>query len=270
MHMKHGNQDAPTVVATNETGVPVATRTNLMRVSEQFTSIQGEGLDIGVPFSFIRLFGCNYFCSWCDTKYAVQHWSDTYYERTPAELAAWADEQGNVAVCLTGGEPLTAPQPLFLDLARRLTAARHTIDIQTNGTIFRPALAPLIDSWSLSPKLGSSGMVERPDILRRYLAARQAGTLKGRLLLKFVIANPRDLDLTQALLASIPEIAAQQIPIILQPEGLEHASVADYAAALRWLTESVAIGEGAVAWRAYPVRVLPQLHRIIWGGKRGI
>jgi 7-carboxy-7-deazaguanine synthase len=241
-----------------------------LRISEQFVSIQGEGLDIGQPFSFIRLFGCNYYCSWCDTKYAVQHWSDTFYERTPAELAAWADAQGNTAVCLTGGEPLTAPAALFLDLVRRLKAGGHYLDIQTNGTIYRPALAPLIDSWSISPKLGSSGMVERPVILRRYLAAQTAGTLRGRLLLKFVIADPRDLDLTWDLLQAIPEVAAQRIPIILQPEGLAHASVAEYAEALRALTEAVALGPGAAKWRAYPVRVLPQLHRILWGGKRGI
>lgn len=255
---------------THDLPIAVPTRAGLLRVSEQFTSIQGEGLDIGQPFSFIRLFGCNYACSWCDTKYAVQHWSDTYYERTPAELAAWADEQGNVAVCLTGGEPLTAPPPLFLDLVQHLKAKGHYLDVQTNGTIFRASLAPLIDSWSVSPKLGSSGMVERPDVLRRYLAARRAGTLHGRLLLKFVIADQRDLDLTHDLLAALPEVAAEAVPVIVQPEGLEHASVADYAAALRWLTEAVALGEGAERWRPYQLRVLPQVHRIIWGGKRGI
>ena len=260
--VEHGS-DANTVVS-------VAPPTKLLRVSEQFVSIQGEGLDIGRPFSFIRLFGCNYYCSWCDTKYAVQHWSDTYEEHSVADLAEWADAQGNVAVCLTGGEPLTAPAPLFLTLVRALKASGHEIDIQTNGTIFRPALAPLIDSWSISPKLGSSMMVERPDILRRYLAAQHDGTLRGRLLLKFVIATPADIDLTWNLLDALPEVAAQAIPIILQPEGLEHASVADYAVALKWLTGQIAFGDGAVRWRRYAVRVLPQLHRIIWGGKRGI
>jgi 7-carboxy-7-deazaguanine synthase len=241
-----------------------------LRVSEQFISIQGEGLDIGQPFSFIRLFGCNYYCSWCDTKYAVQHWSDTYEERTPAELGAWASAQGNRAVCLTGGEPLTAPKGLFLELVRLLKANDHYLDIQTNGTIFRAELAPLIDSWSISPKLGSSGMAERPDVLRCYLAARADGTLLGRLLFKFVIANESDLRLTKDLLESIPEIASQRVPIILQPEGLSRADVAAYAASLRWLAETVAIGPDAAQWHSYDLRVLPQVHRIIWGGKQGI
>jgi 7-carboxy-7-deazaguanine synthase len=262
--------DTTQIIPADEVTNASPRRATHLRVSECFTSIQGEGLDIGRPFSFIRLFGCNYYCSWCDTKYAVQHWSDTYDEQTPESLAAWADAQGNEAICLTGGEPLTAPRDLLLDLVRRLKAAGHYLDVQTNGTIFRPALADLIDSWSVSPKLGSSGMVERPDVLRRYLAAAADGTLRGRLLFKFVIGTSADLALTWDLLQSLPEVAAQRIPIILQPEGLAHASVADYAAALRWLTESVAIGPAAAQWRAYPLRVLPQVHRIIWGGERGI
>ncbi len=245
-------------------------RATHLRVSEQFASVQGEGPDIGRPFSFIRLFGCNYYCSWCDTKYAVQHWSDTYYEMTPAELVTWADVQGNEAVCLTGGEPLTAPASPLLDLVRRLKASGHYLDIQTNGTIFRPALASLIDSWSVSPKLGSSHMIERPGILRRYLAASASGALAGRLLLKFVIADERDLDLTWNLLASLPEVASQRVPVVLQPEGMAHASVADYADRLRWLTESTAMGTAAARWRSYRLSVLPQLHRMLWGGRRGI
>lgn len=245
-------------------------RATTLRVSEQFISIQGEGLDIGQPFTFIRLFGCNYYCSWCDTKYAVQHWSDTYFEQTPADLAQWAADQGNISVCLTGGEPLTTPSLLFQDLVQQLKNNGHTIDIQTNGTIFRSELAPLIDSWSISPKMGSSGMIERPAIIKKYLAAQQDGLLCGRILLKFVITNQQDLDLTHHFLTGIPEIATQHIPIILQPEGLAHADVEQYAAALRWLTETVAIGPAAATWRQWPVRILPQVHRIIWGGKRGI
>jgi 7-carboxy-7-deazaguanine synthase len=241
-----------------------------LRVSELFTSIQGEGLDIGQPFSFIRLFGCNYYCTWCDTKYAVQHWSDTYEEKTPLELADWAKKQANTAVCLTGGEPLTAPANLFLDLVHQLKANGHYLDIQTNGTIYRSSLSRLIDSWSISPKLGSSGMLERPDILRRYIQAYIEGTLTGRILFKFVIAHQQDLDLTYELLSILPEIHENKIPIILQPEGQNHSNITDYLARLRWLVETVALGPLASQWQEYTMHILPQLHRMIWESKRGI
>ena len=43
-----------------------------MRVSEIFYSVQGEGIQIGLPTIFLRLFGCDLRCMWCDTMYAVE------------------------------------------------------------------------------------------------------------------------------------------------------------------------------------------------------
>src|SRR3954453_23079289 len=34
-------------------------------------TIQGEGAEAGLPRHFVRLGGCDYRCSWCDTMYAV-------------------------------------------------------------------------------------------------------------------------------------------------------------------------------------------------------
>src|SRR3954466_2726674 len=35
-------------------------------------TIQGEGAEAGLPCSFVRLGGCDFRCSWCDTMYAVE------------------------------------------------------------------------------------------------------------------------------------------------------------------------------------------------------
>src|SRR3954451_23575028 len=34
-------------------------------------TVQGEGAEAGIPTHFVRLGGCDYRCSWCDTMYAV-------------------------------------------------------------------------------------------------------------------------------------------------------------------------------------------------------
>ncbi len=50
----------------------------MMRVVEVFDSLQGEGLWVGTPMTFVRLAGCNApdlglgCVRWCDTTYAWQ------------------------------------------------------------------------------------------------------------------------------------------------------------------------------------------------------
>ena len=43
-----------------------------MKISEIFFSIQGEGMEIGLPTVFVRLFACDLRCTWCDSMYAVE------------------------------------------------------------------------------------------------------------------------------------------------------------------------------------------------------
>ena len=43
-----------------------------MRVVEIFKSIDGEGKRAGLPCTFIRLYGCNLRCSYCDTRYGCE------------------------------------------------------------------------------------------------------------------------------------------------------------------------------------------------------
>ena len=47
----------------------------IMKISEIFTSIQGETSFAGLPFTFVRLTGCNLRCSYCDTQYAYEEGS---------------------------------------------------------------------------------------------------------------------------------------------------------------------------------------------------
>ncbi|MDI6738507.1 MAG: radical SAM protein, partial [Nanoarchaeota archaeon] len=44
-----------------------------MNINEIFLSIQGEGLNMGLPTIFVRTAGCNLRCSYCDTKYAYDN-----------------------------------------------------------------------------------------------------------------------------------------------------------------------------------------------------
>jgi len=99
------------------------------KIAEIFKSIQGEGLYQGIDQVFVRFFGCNLGCSFCDTKLV------SYEKKTIPELL---DEIGSFgsyhSLSLTGGEPLL--QVDFLkDLLKLVKQRKQKVYLETNGTL---------------------------------------------------------------------------------------------------------------------------------------
>lgn len=231
-----------------------------MNVMEIYRSVQGEGMLMGVPTTFVRFFACNLRCSWCDTKYS---WSvregGTWESLAPEAIAEQIYALGAHHVVLTGGEPML--QKDLAQLAHILKDQGHHLTVETNTTIFRAGTVPLIDLWSLSPKLPSAGehYLNHP-VIEQFLAALRSDQQQW----KFVIRDDEDEQRLRSLLRMYPLFAEQKLPIILQPEG--DAAIPDYPVALEHLAERVR----DPFWNPYDVRVLPQLHVIIWGRKRWV
>ena len=229
-----------------------------MNVMEIYRSIQGEGTLMGVPTTFVRFFACNLRCSWCDTKYS---WSvregGTWESMPPEEVAKRVGELGAQHVVLTGGEPtLQKDLPQFAQLLKQ---QGHHLTIETNATIFPARAIPLIDLWSLSPKLSSAGEnYLRFPIIQVFLETLRPDQQQW----KFVIRDDADSLLLKELLSRFPLFHEQHLPIILQPEG--DLAAPNYPAALARLAEQVR----DPFWDRYYVRVLPQLHVIIWGRRK--
>lgn len=98
-------------------------------IVETFHSIQGEGAWIGVNAFFIRLGGCDVYCSWCDQK---ESWNSKRYPQIQLNEIAQQAQQANPAiVVITGGEPLIHN----LDpLTRELHNFGLRIHLETSGT----------------------------------------------------------------------------------------------------------------------------------------
>jgi 7-carboxy-7-deazaguanine synthase len=174
------------------------------------------------------------------------------HDMSVEEIAELASAHHRVVI--TGGEPLAQ------DIAPLVSALRgRHITVETSGTIF--ADLPAVSLFSLSPKVGSSGYTPKPAVLRKYFA-----TAAGRMQVKFVIADANDVQLAFALLEELADALPPATPIVLQPESGRAGSGDDYVRFLEWLT-SVVLGDPA--WRAYDVRVLPQLHYLLWKGVPG-
>jgi organic radical activating enzyme len=223
-------------------------------VSELFTSIQGEGEVIGIPSHFVRLYRCDLTCHWCDTKYtwlgqdhAVE--GKEYASMATAEILGWLrGEPRAPLVTITGGEPLLQP---ILPLVAALDAAGYQVLVETNGRhVPETPLLDLVRHWAVSPKLRNAGL-DVPWGPLDWLGKTR------NFYVKFVICDPAsDLPEVQQFVESR---GLPRSKVILQPNGL----AADYEATLRRLAEFVR-GNG------YTYRVLPQLHRLLWGLRRGV
>jgi len=116
----------------------------VLQVNEIFYSIEGEGLRVGQPTTFVRLSKCNLRCHFCDTEF------DSFIEMDLQEIGAEVERHPALWVCFTGGEPLGQN---IAPLAHLLTEKGYRLHLETNGTIRPdPRLFDLIDHWTVSPK----------------------------------------------------------------------------------------------------------------------
>ena len=223
-----------------------------MKIAELFYSLQGEGSLVGVPSVFIRSSGCDLRCAWCDTPYTS--WQP---EGTDLDLDQIVDEvRAHPArhVVITGGEPMI--QPEMVPLTERLRALPVHITIETAGTVFQPVACDLM---SISPKLSNStpggSFAEPHDRLRLQPAVLLELMARYEYQLKFVVANPTDLEEIRMLMEALD---APRERVILMPEGTEHAQLAERG---QWLAE-ICKEEG--------LRFSPRLHIDLWGSRRGV
>lgn len=232
--------------------------TATLPVVELFHSVQGEGPSTGRPATFVRLYGCNLDCGWCDTAYSWDHQGvlGVPYPRdtastpmTPAELVARATERPARLLVVTGGEPLLHRRHLteLIDLA---TDAGLAVELETNGTLPPPVDRPEV-TYNVSPKLSHAGTTRpaiRPASLRAF-AELSASPVAW----KFVTPPGDWTDEIDAVLAH----AGPDPDVWLMPEGVTREIVLAGLAA----TAELAASRG---WS-----VSPRLHVLAWNDQRG-
>ena len=245
-----------------------------MQVMEIYLAPQGEGIYIGEPSIFVRFFGCNLRCSWCDTAYSInsKEWKKAFPEAEEGPYTEMSPDEGVEAilgyggitpVVLTGGEPLL--QMDFGKLTDKLISLGSRVTVETNGTVIPnewPTFLRLSEArhqilWSISPKMDSAATVKpNKEKLEMFLTRGEPVQLK------FVISTIADFHEAAQLLHDLHTYAYEP-HIVFQPNGMvldQEFGLAAYIGRLKWMQEFIL--------REIPyknARVLPQLHAMIHG-----
>jgi 7-carboxy-7-deazaguanine synthase len=216
--------------------------------------IQGEGAMIGRQTHFVRLGGCDYRCSWCDTIYAVLP-DQVRANSTPMTVDEVIDTLRSLNpvtpwVTLSGGNPALHKLNSLVDAMR---AAGYSVAVETQGTLFKSWLLDC-DLVTVSPKPPSSGMDQDLAQLNRFANA-------PGLNFKVVVFDEADFLFAKDVHGRYPDV-----PFYLQVgNNVGRDTTESLLARLDWLA-TLALGDPDMR----DAVVLPQLHVLMYGNRRGV
>ena len=190
------------------------------RVSEIFNSVQGEGLYLGEQQLFVRFFGCNLRCRFCDTHL------NTFTEYSPQELFEEIELYNGAfhSISFTGGEPLLQAE-FLADVLKLINHEGHKIYLETNGTLpgELQKLIKYISVVAMDIKLPSStGMGLFWNFHRKFLEIAS----QREVFIKMIICGATEEDDLRQAISLIQEVNKSAI-LILQPNSAEQDSLKD-------------------------------------------
>ena len=235
--------------------------TEEVRLSEIFTSVEGEGILFGTKTLFVRLAGCPLKCHWCDTPYALPMESgDLVSTQRAKQLISEHLQKNTYKVNFTGGEPL-AQHEAVIELAsfvRGLGIKTYLESACYDSARFAKVL-PEIDICKIEFKLKDAGAVDEKNystLLKNELECLRLAVDGGKVTyIKVVVTNSSNLKEFHELVVKIfGMIEADDIAgFIIQPS---HKIDEPTLEKLFGFYDSI-----------YPfysdVRIVPQLHKAI-------
>ncbi|VEF47559.1 radical SAM domain-containing protein [Bacillus freudenreichii] len=230
-------------------------------------TIQGEGMVIGQKTMFVRTAGCDYSCTWCDSSFTWDGSGKDSIKQMDAE-EIWQELKllggdGFSFVTISGGNPALLKNLSYLiDLLKK---NEIQVGLETQGSKWQDWFLD-IDELTISPKPPSSGMVTDFDTLDMIIEKLKGANSTHSCSLKVVIFDDQDFDYAKKVHFRYPEIT-----FYLQVGNDDHRTsenkrlINQLLHKYEWLVNKVVEDNDL-----RNVKVLPQLHTLIWGNKRGV
>ena len=209
-----------------------------LKITEIFSSIQGETSKIGLPTVFIRLTGCPLRCQYCDTSYAFYGGELVLIEDIIGEVQKYNYKD----VCVTGGEPLA--QKNSKELLTDLANLDFQVSLETGGSM---SLEGIDERVKIIMDIKTPDSEEATK--NRW---ENLGILKKSDELKFVICSREDYQWSKLIIEKYMMIDV--CPILFSPssESLDPRDLAEWILADQ-----------------LPIRFQIQIHKILWDNQPG-
>ncbi|HDR8494018.1 TPA: 7-carboxy-7-deazaguanine synthase QueE [Bacillus cereus] len=226
-------------------------------------TIQGEGMVIGQKTMFIRTAGCDYSCSWCDSAFtwdgsAKQQVRQMAPEEIWNELVEIGGENFS-HVTISGGNPVLLKNIQFLLPVLKENGIRTAIE--TQGSKWQEWLLQ-IEEVTISPKPPSSKMKTDFIILDSIIRKLERKDFS----LKVVVFEDYDFEYAVKVHKRYPHV-----PFFLQVGNDDTKTMDDAALIKNLLQKYERLIEKTVQCKEMnDAKVLPQLHALVWGNKRGV
>lgn len=226
-------------------------------------TFQGEGAVIGRKTMFVRTAGCDYSCSWCDSAFT---WDGSQKENIKMmtaddifySLDRTAPDNYN-HVTISGGNPALLKN--LSEFVEKAKSRNIKLAVETQGTVYQDWLKD-IDDVTISPKPPSSGM----DTDFKKLEMIMNKLNQDHFNLKVVVFDDTDFEYAKTVHQRYPDtdFYLQIGNPYLDGEHIENHT-AKLMARYEWLVEKT-MADTAMN----NVRVLPQLHTLLWSNKQGV
>ncbi len=190
------------------------------KISEIFDSIQGEGLYLGKKQIFVRFFGCNLGCRYCDTKI------DCFAEYDLAQLIDYLKSmQGEYdSVSFTGGEPLLQTEFLKQALKFSRQLGFHTY-LETNGTLPEELAEVIADVDTVAMDFKFPSSTGQGSYWRQHEQFLEIASQKEVFIKSVICSSTTDEDLAQSI--RLIKKINPSVVMVLQPNCYENHGMLD-------------------------------------------
>lgn len=234
-------------------------------------TIQGEGGVIGLQTYFLRMGGCDYRCTMCDSLHAV----------LPAQVkknAAWMDQEelGKLLVAemdktqtdwltISGGNPAMHDLSVLVGILKQ---NYKCIAVETQGTLWQDWLLGC-DYVTVSPKGPGMGEIFEAEKFEQHV--KQYLQMGIDFSVKFVVMHAMDIEFAKEVIGKYNLFRTAPVFLSLGnpvPPG-QDAEVTDVrATVLNHYAQTVddILAEPLLR----QAKILPQFHVLLWGNKQGV